>query len=194
MFLWKIEDLAEYFIYSNDDFFAVGPLQPQHFFNFEEGRVKNSLSNGFKNKPSMTMYQHHCLNGYSLVSGKEEDKVPLCFHLMRPYIKSNMIEAFESNKEELLNRISRFREITNINVYYFDYYLVKSGLQEPRREIVNRVVDSKMFYRDVYAIITTIGLNMLAIQDTSSILDIYKSSTITNWFSNRFNFKSKYEI
>jgi len=37
MFLCKIPDLAEHFIYFNDDMFAMKPLDISHFFDLETG-------------------------------------------------------------------------------------------------------------------------------------------------------------
>ena len=187
MFLWRIKDLSEYFIYSNDDFYAFSYIKPEAFFNFSTNNLKNNtlINRTFKNKHNM--YVNHCLNAYCLVNtdiNKETiESLPIFGHKMRPYFKSLMEEFFENNKETILNSLSKFREYKNINVYVFDYYNIKKNRQEPVDEIYNRIIDSKTTYSTIKMILNS-KINMLAIQDTdTSSSNIYNSPTLNNWFN-----------
>ena len=201
MFLWNIPELSEYFIYSNDDFYALRPLRYEWFFNMEGHKVKNNSLDS-RNADKLGMYSNHCINAYCLAFDKNKEelknsstRIPLFRHCMRPYLKSNMVKSFTKNKEIILNSISKFRELKNINIYYFDHCLIRDNYQEPRIGITNKCISSKTNYKDIIAILNSPYINMLAIQDTDiGDYDIYSNVTLNNFFREKYSFKSKYEI
>lgn len=143
MFLHRIPDLSEYFLYANDDIFVIKPLTESHFF--KGGKVKTST---FKGGDFHLLYGHHKVNGYSLVFHQNKEhilnsgKVPSLSHIVRPYIKSQVIDCFYKYKIEILSSISRFREKKNINVYIFDYYVIKNRKNYPKEGINNLHISS----------------------------------------------------
>ena len=63
MFLWKIPDLSEKFIYANDDFYVMKKLKKEDFFKDEKvcnNSIRSSVGSG--------MYTTHCVNGYCLIN------------------------------------------------------------------------------------------------------------------------------
>lgn len=197
MFLWKIEGLSEHFIYSNDDFFAVGYLKPELFFNFKENKVKNNTLSSMSPN-SKGLYSKHCLNSYCLAYNKKieeiTNRIPSFSHVMRPYLKSNMIESFNKNKDIILSSISQFRESKNINIYYFDHCLIAEGFQEPKFGVFNKVVSSKTNIKDILMLLKSPNINILAIQDTDiNDYNIYSNPSLNNFFNHRYPYKSKYE-
>ena len=195
MFLWNIVGLSEHFLYMNDDIFVINPLTKHDFFSlngypkcYEYARV---------NKTSM--YGHHCLNGYCLACGISADtlasktqNIPAMPHTIRPYLKSVMTKAFKEKEGDIKESISRFRETKNINVYYFDYYLVQKHLNNKQSTISTSVINERTKTQRIIDILKS-NISVVALQDTNPNIDLYKKEALHHAFNKKFKYKSPYE-
>lgn len=196
IFIPFIPNLSEKFLYANDDFYAIRNLKEEWFF--ENNNVKNMT---ISHKVGDELYSKHCLNSYCLAWGidiskfKNGDKVPALKHCIRPYLKSVMVDGFEKHKKELLNSISKFREEKNINMYFYDHYIIEEKRQEPKDLSVSIVaMNSNTSDKDKLEILNR-GANLLAIQDTNTEdINIYDNYTLRLWFNKHYPIKSKYEV
>lgn len=194
MFLWKIEDLSEKFLYANDDFFVVKSVHENDFFR--ENKVCRQIITTYNRGDKLGMYGNHCLNCYCLVNNLDRDKIQHYSsfkHCMRPYLKSKMIECYNKYEKEILNSISAFRERKNFNVYLYDNYLVTNQHTFQLDAFTTGCIDTKM--SKLNKLRTLDSMSLVAIQDT--LLDnvnIYNDSSLVNWFGTRYKNKSIYEI
>lgn len=195
MFIQNIPDLSEYYIYTNDDVFAYNMMTPELFF--KEDKVKN-ITRGIRDKKSM--YSQQCINAYCLAYDKDKDTVinemsviPALSHRMRPYIKSVVQKAFDVNKEKILSSITSFRDYKNINVYYFDHFIIRERRQASCDNLNNACINSDTSSQQILTVLTS-TVNMVCLQDTDEDKDIYSNYTIRNAFAAKFKDKSKYEV
>lgn len=193
MFLWKIEDLSEKFLYANDDFYATNYVSPEYFFR--DSRVGRQPT--FRYTEDNSMYGSHCMNSYCLPNGLDRTKkLPYYIrfrHCIRPYLKSNMIECYNKYEKEILESLSQFRDKKNYNVYLFDNYLITTGKTfQTSGNVQLGVIDAKMGKVDKLRALERASL--LAIQDTTvDDRDIYKDYSLLNWFGNKYYNSCKYE-
>lgn len=130
MFLCKIPDLAEQFIYSNDDTFADNLMSPLHFFTQDglprhrmvrhNGVVRNVFLMQCKNS---WRFARRLTNAQSSIS----DSFLQIRHSMTPMLKSIYEEVHSLGGAEIIDKCTKFREPWNFNQYLFpDYaYLTK---------------------------------------------------------------------
>ena len=194
MFLWKIEDLSEKFLYANDDFYVLKHFDPSAFFLKDKVRLNTNAM-----RIGGGMYNNHCINGYCLVYGQNKDKyvkthptVPSFFHKIRPYLRSKMEECFKKYENEIMDSLSQFREKKNFNIYLFGYYLIRNNFQMADGVGSHRCLSSKTSDRDIGIILNS--CNTVALQDDNFEINLYEKYSLNNWFRNKYNFKSKYEI
>lgn len=126
MFLHRIPDLTEEYIYFNDDIFPVLPCDESDFFRDGKAVLKfhRCLFRGGQ-------FRKHTLNSDRLARKALKQKGSLCYlrpkHSATTMLRSVCEEAFGKEENEILGRISRVREDKNINQYYFLDYQKLSG-------------------------------------------------------------------
>lgn len=149
--LHKIEDLAEHFVYFNDDIFLVGPVSPDRFFHKGLPRDMGILKGPCTGDDIMS---HVIRNNMALVNSKYSKckavwghplkwinpryrgfmklALPCLFrphfetfldpHMAQPYLKSLYAETWESFKKEILETTThRFRGKTDVTQWLFRY-------------------------------------------------------------------------
>lgn len=193
MFLWNIPNLSEKFLYANDDSYSIRYLKEEWFF--DNNKVRNRTV-GIKDKHSV--YGNHCLNSYCLAYNLDTKDIvgiyPGLEHTIRPYLKEEIKNAFILNKNYILNSISAFREEKNINIYYFDHYLIKNHLQSVKLEPKTIVLSSSTSDKDKLMMLNDYNVKIVGVQDTDPNIDIYENGTLRNWFDRNYPMKSKYEV
>ena len=193
MFLWKIEDLSEQFLYANDDFYVTKYIAPENFFKndlvYRQPAVRYTEDN--------SMYGSHCMNSFCLPNGLDRTQKISYYvrfrHCIRPYLKSSMIECYNKYEKEILDSLSKFREKKNYNVYLFDNYLITCNkVFQAGSHIQVGCIDAKMSKVEKLRALETSSL--VAIQDTAvDDRDIYKDSSLLNWFGSKYSSSCKYE-
>lgn len=128
LFLSRIKDLSEHFIYSDDDFFFMNPIKPDLFFT-EEGVPCHDYKyygQGYYKIDDISGTYMRTLNNCMDVEEKyfniDAKRRWLKYHLPVATIKSFESQILETIEEEIKERHgkSRFRNKTNINheIYY----------------------------------------------------------------------------
>ena len=127
MFLYRIEGLAEHFIYSNDDMLPMNKMDIEDFF--QDGLPVYELINRTHSK---NLFRMHCRNSHKLASklaGKNLDGKRYFYikHSMDPMLKSVCEEVWEKSGDEIMKRCTKFREPFNYTQYLFPVYGLLSG-------------------------------------------------------------------
>lgn len=125
MFLHNIPDLAEHFIYSNDDMIPLGLMQAEDFFT-EDNRIHLSLLHEIITNKSL-QFKKVCSNCFHLV--QMVHKLPPIFnnrleylrpeHSLTPMIKSHNAELIEKASSIIYPAIRAFRTEFQHNQYIF---------------------------------------------------------------------------
>jgi hypothetical protein len=159
--LHRIPDLAESFIFFNDDFFLVAPVCPERFFKNglpRDAFVSNAISSGqgvghfvlnsldilnhhFKKGETFRRYffrVFHPLNG---MRGNFQNLALLPWprftgfvdpHQPQPFLRSTFEEVWRLEGEALEKTMkSRFRSCEDLNQYLFRYWQLAKGEFEP---------------------------------------------------------------
>ena len=142
MFLKDIPDLAEKFIYTNDDIFAVNPMTEDDFFD-TEGNSRLYFHKVAYTTPNVYWWQ--CMNGMKLMKEHWDVTKTQIFkpdHVMHPMLKSVCIEVWKEHEERIVDSISKFREKKNLNQYIYLYWQYVN-----KYKCVEKVLDrSKPYY------------------------------------------------
>lgn len=138
-FLYKIPDLAEHFIYANDDMFIQKELEPGFFFDKTDGfpiiRLQRSFSNKYIKSISSSLninnnvYRRTINNAALLVEreyGKYYSGTP--HHNIDAYLKSDNRELVEDIFNKEINAVigNHFRTEDDIQRVIFQYYALAS--------------------------------------------------------------------
>lgn len=122
MYLRRIPDLAEHFIYSNDDIFILNEMKPEDFFT-EDGLIK--LSYVTKKRDDGNQFAHVCYNNYREVMEDlgypyDDRNFVRPYHSVTPMIKSHCSECIEKLGSKIFtNNITPFRNGRQHNQYIY---------------------------------------------------------------------------
>lgn len=127
--LWRIEGLADRFLYVNDDMMFVGPVEPTDFFS-HEGKVKlRGRWSNWKERPEKGNSFH---GGNKLLGAQLLGYTPEHFfssdHVIYPLLRPAMAELFDEFKPAFLtNAAYRFRDRRQFwPISAHDHLLLKS--------------------------------------------------------------------
>ena len=121
MYLRRIPDLAEHFIYSNDDMFVLNPMKPEDFFT-EDGLIKIKLINKSR---SDSQFAKVCYNNYKDVMEElgypyDYSQFERPYHSITPMIKSHCSDCIERLGSKIFNEnITPFRNARQHNQYIY---------------------------------------------------------------------------
>ena len=123
LFLYRIEDLTEQFIYFNDDVFPVRPLKPSAFFD-NEGNVR--MTNYQKAYKPNTMFNKMLRNNVELLKKDYPSFIGLPKeHLTHNLLKSLFKEIVERNYSAIMEKFttSRFRTEKDVTIHLVKNYI-----------------------------------------------------------------------
>lgn len=115
--LWRINGLAEHFLYFNDDVFLTAPVTPSDFFG-EDGPVLRGkwvdhaflAACGTSRDDASLLNHYNQINAASMI-GYSADHVFESAHVVHPMQRSVMAELFENYHDECaVNAAFRFRD------------------------------------------------------------------------------------
>ena len=142
MFIKNIPDLAEKFIYTNDDIFAVNPMTEDDFFD-SDGNCRMFFHKIAYAKHNI--YWHQCRNGMKLVKKKwdvTDNQIFKPDHVMHPILKSACEKVWQEYETQILKSLTKFRERENFNQYIYMYWQYVN-----KYKCVEKVLDrSKPYY------------------------------------------------
>ena len=152
MFLHRIPGLSEYFIYSNDDFFPLSPLEPGDFFRSlspalpkEGGSILLPCQHhDVKPYPAApNIFQRFVKNGLDMVAEDFGVKFNGTWlrggHSMQPMVKSVVEEVCRRHWDRISRSFTAERSGRNFNQYIFAFWQHLSGKyvdHVPRRQYV----------------------------------------------------------
>lgn len=195
MFLHRIEDLDEEFLYFNDDMYPMQECKAEDFFCDGKGVI--GMSTHFW--PS-NMYKTHCRNSYRAACQAIGKKPGLCFvrpqHICSPMLKSKCEELYDSLREQINASVTRVRSNSNLNQYLYLDYIYLLG------KIVNKRQSKKHFSVGVASAKSLCQFIMTPTHKLACINDVQLSEeryvelkrTILYAFNQRFPKKSKFEV
>ncbi len=123
--LANIENLSEYFLYSNDDFFFYKKTDKKFFYNKNKLPICRFISK-FRKKRYVGQYGINVVYSHDLLSKKYNKNVPyFTHHCIDAYKKSDVLSCIADFKEEY-ERVSkmRFREDNSIERTAYSYWAV----------------------------------------------------------------------
>lgn len=188
LFLYRIPNLAEQFIYFNDDMFPVGPMQESDFF--VDG--KPALHVKLQTKPIHSMYAVHLKNGYTVASVLAKKSIPYVVrfgHSASPMLKSTWKYLWGMCPYALLKSCTPFRTTRNINQDIASYYQYLTDSYIPSCRKLKYTTIHKQ--QDVEQYLQTRKMQILCINDTGHIDD---ADDVGAWLRDCFEGKYKYNI
>jgi hypothetical protein len=199
MFLHKIPGLSERFLYSNDDMYFTGPLNPEDYFTSKGVKIDFKLAYIGLTAP-MPLWKIAILNSGFLVNKEETESLKELgtyitpMHVTRPYLKSKIEEVHNVYGEEILKSITKFREEHNFTVYVYDFYMRK-----------NKLIALKSYNHSHFSNKTSIHMianfmansnvnKVMCLNDTLETVDRDWENKIMQKFNDKYPNKSKYEV
>ena len=168
MYMHKIKDLSEHFVYFNDDMFLTDFTSPDFFFNkglpcdYAISNIQNPVRSVMRNivlndlieiNKNFDKKNYFKKNPFKYINpkyGKMNIRTIVCmlwnettgfqnYHLAQPYLKSTLGEAWEKCSEVLNETIhSRFRNEDDVNQWLFRYWQLCKGTFYPINPKKNR--------------------------------------------------------
>lgn len=135
MFLDKIPDLAEHFLYGNDDIFFLKPTQPSDWFT-EEGKFRFGLRQLKGNTMSSNQFKLVCSRQWWKL--RQALQLPVDYkvfyrpvHGVNPLSKTMCQAVWDLlGADSIYKTITHFRDSKNMNQYVYTDYIELIGLRD----------------------------------------------------------------
>lgn len=188
MYLQNIPDLAEHFIYANDDMFAMNPLKPTDFF--DNGKCAINLISDTQDPNKANIWRQMCQNNHDVIFGTVKAMPYLrCDHEFRAYLKSDMKQCFDEYAERISNSVTMFRDAKNLTVFLFSLHLYRNKLTFPIKASCGYLCGESSD-RDIYK---RLRCDMICLNDTSENNNVCDSPWVIKKFHAEFGKRCKYE-
>ena len=198
LFMWKIKDLSENFIYANDDIYPNSELSKSDFFD-NQGNIKVNLGYlnlNTTNEVFSTMLRNTQNMVFDDLGMDYEERVLKSDHTLKPMKKSLFEYFFKKRPKKMYDSLSTFRNKKNItleicNFYYYlkNEYSLKSTNDVYKEYKANNV-------EEVCDCIKDKSIHTLCINDVTSFKGDYKkyNKKMIEAFEETLPEKSKYEL
>ena len=133
LFIPRISQLSNRFIYGCDDYVTVRDVNERDFFTDKGINVKLEM----RHFPHC-LYTSSILNSNELIDkwlvyrGEDGYIMPYCDHAMVPHLKSHDLELLDEHALDLSRFCSRFRSENDVTWQIFLLHLYKRGLLTPK--------------------------------------------------------------
>jgi len=173
LFIWKCPDLAEHFIYINDDTYPVDVLSPEDFFD-ENGNPKISIKRSYFEMSKCKMHKQMLKNSEKLVNPDyNEDFIYSDGHSWNAMKRSTWENIFQDHQSEIYDSLSPFRERKNMVQQLCTYWHYFNN------QYSQRTIKTKYFRWDsidkdwvnLYREIKREGYKIICINDNSTNMD-----------------------
>lgn len=130
--VWRIDELAEHFVYFNDDMFVLRPTEIRHFFRGSLPIMRGSIRRVFRDQ-SVSLHQQGMINSRSMLSGRPEKTFFRTAHVPYPLVKSRLQKLYRDHEEAFKeNATHRFRRREQFKVVSLLYeYLIATRQYAP---------------------------------------------------------------
>ena len=201
MFLYKIPDLAEQFIYGNDDMFPIGKLNENDFFKNGQPliachtKIRPQKMTIYRKSLVRTMELCKRCNKYYNISPSQYIRSD---HSINPMLKSTWEMYHSLYGENIYSTLSIFRDPKNVtqelsNFHHF-IYNKKNNIQIPKIRRVAYFEFKHQSAERLNPIVNDKTIQILCMND-AGVLDYNASKKIVcNIFDKKFPNKCKYEI
>lgn len=199
MYLWNIPDLAEHFLYFNDDMFFNSNVSPSDYFT-ENGKIRFNLQkNCYKNSNILNAaYMTTFMNSAKLAMHDTDIEIfgfdgflhPL--HHIKPSLRSNIEFVYNKYKQQIENSISKFREEYNICQYLFTIYDVTHGFAEKSKRQSAYIRNITRLHKRLKTILNNKIIQEICINDIP-VTTIKDKKNAIGLLKEKFPHKSKYE-
>ena len=194
-FMWKINGLAEHFLYANDDMIPVNPLSPGDFFD-RNGNPRIEINN----KPfdeTKSMYAHHLHNGEALVRRvlnlpPRNDGITRTGHNIAPMLVSTWKMLWDKVSREIRQTLTPFRNGRNINQELAAYWQLLTGNYTLSERTTTYTEFENIDY--VCHLITGTVSQLICLNDAKVFNYFTAKERITEAFETKMPKKSKYEL
>lgn len=130
MFLHRIPNISDYFLYGNDDMFPLSPLKQTDFFQPSTLNTKRLIPCQHMNEKPLperiNNFQQACLAGLNFVAAEFDKHFDHTLlrggHTIVPICRSSCLHLWERGKKEIEKSISPFRLAYNFNQYIYSWY------------------------------------------------------------------------
>lgn len=198
-YISNISDLADNYIYCDDDYYFINPIPKERFFRndipvHQDNRVPYGLYKGDYLKGTDKVFFHILNNGFLFERKYMKEKVKYGFyHLPEARKKSFEQEIIKENYQELLqsNISSKFRHKTNISTGIF------SDLLKIQHKAL---IETPYKYSSYCALKSNVDFNlyqnkeMVCFNDTEQLDDYDKTKEkLIEFLNKKFPKKSSYE-
>lgn len=207
MFLHNIKDLAEEFIYFNDDTFVINSCNYEDiFFN---GKPNNNINNYTEEKlkhiwgrDSIYFYPHkRCNDEVKKILNIKDNNYYLTNHGPSPMLKSDNIELFEKLKDKISPTLGKFRSEKDYVHFIYSIYTFLKGNMNIDKPITNEYVNLSIvpltsLYKIVYTNKTFICLNDIIEENykKSNAIDITIKKIFTMLFPDTCKYEKKVKV
>ena len=121
--MWRINGLAERFLYFNDDVFLTAPLLPRDMFDGAAPVLRRgawvdyaALVVDHKARADPAFFNHYMLINAARLCGVQAERLFACAHVVHPMRRSVMAELFDRHFDEFMQNIGhRFRHLSQFS-------------------------------------------------------------------------------
>jgi len=197
MFLHKIPELDEEFLYFNDDMFIIDNVPSTYWFKNGKPCLSPEIYD-FDIKNNLSTFNTRCFNSTQLVAqilkinNKYKNKLIKQSHCPKPYLKSTCNKVFNKNIFYILHSLTRTRHSKNYNCYLFnDYDYLSDNCNIIKRNYIYLENES---INDIINTINKKEYQIICINDNNEYINFikFKTELKNSLESNILN--KKYEI
>lgn len=224
IFINRIDELSEKFVYFNDDFFLINHVDQSDFFKnnipcdiaamnaISPGGVAHILLNNLevisRNFNKRTVIKNNIWKWFNLKAFSKSLRTLALMpwpgftgfydpHSVQPYLKSTFDAVWHKEEKTLLNTArSRFRSITDINAYLFRYWQLCNGefYQCNRDDFCRFFIMQDENIADICEYITQQKCKVITLNDDSGLDFHTVQARLNASFAELFPEKSSFEI
>lgn len=198
MFLGNIPDLADKFIYGNDDTYPIRKLKEIDFYenNIPKIHLKTDkvLNSQFKKVEYNS--QRIIADYFGIKLDDPNNSFLKIEHTFNPLTKEVCNIVFDKFKESIYNRVTPFRKEINFNQYVYTYYIYFSGIYLPSSRTYRYKNLSKISDDVIFNTIKNQRVDSVCLNDCSKnkVLNEYFKNKAIEAFKKILPNKSKYEV
>lgn len=128
LYIPRIKDLAEHYLYACDDYLVLKDLCMSDFFDGDSIKLKLEMRTLHKCTYTRTIANSNRFFDNNLVTESQtEYHMPFCDHAIVPHLKSENLKLLRDNEEVIQNSLSRFREAKNITWQIYPMNMKERG-------------------------------------------------------------------